>query len=117
MADFDNAQLLKAIDELARRNHVAAFELLLPLADAGNPKAQCNLATLYHLGLGVKADGRKAVDLYLKVAEQDIREEHLSGIAYNNLATIYSTGLPGIERDGEKSKEYLARARKLGFEM
>ena len=117
MNDFDNPQLLKAIDELERGNHAAAFELLVPLADAGNPKAQCNIATLYHLGLGVKTDGVKAIELYLKVAEQDIREEHLSGIAYNNLATIYFTGLPGVEPDKKKGEEYLARARQLGFEM
>lgn len=117
MADFDSPEVLKAIDELEKGHHAEAFSLLVPLADAGNPKALCNLATLYHLGLGVQVDGRKAVELYSRVAEQNIRDGCLSGVAYNNLATIYVTGLPGIEPNDEKSREYLARARALGFQM
>ena len=117
MTDFDSPEMLHAIDELDKGNYSAAFALLLPLAEAGNPRAQCNLATLYQAGLGVEPDGRKAVELYQTVAEQNIRESCLSGIAYNNLATIYITGGPGIEPDRQKSQEFKERARALGFEM
>ena len=117
MAKFNSTDLLKALDELDRGNHASAFALLVPLAAAGNPKAQCNLATLYHLGWGVEVDGRKAVDLYESVAKQNILEDRLSAVAYNNLSSIYSTGLPGVEADKKKSSEYLALARRLGFEM
>jgi TPR repeat protein len=91
--------------------------LLGTLAEAGNPKAQCNLATLYNFGFGVNIDGKKAVELYLEVAKQEIRDEYLSGIAYNNLATIYSGGAPDIVPDSQKANEYRDRARALGFEM
>lgn len=117
MADSDFPEMLKALDELENGNHASAFALLAPLASAGNLRAQCNLASLYHLGLGVQLDGRKAVELYQSVAEKGIREGCLSGLAYNNLATIYFTGLPGIDPDPEKGKECLVRARELGFEM
>ena len=117
MHDFDSPEVLKAVGELENGNHAEAFRLLVPLANAGNPKARCNLATLYHLGLGVQMDGRKAVELYRSVAEQNILEDHLSGIAYNNLATIYATGLPGIQPDPEKSRRFREQAKTLGFEM
>jgi TPR repeat protein len=117
LADFDSPEMLNALEELEKGNHAEAFALLVPLANAGNPRAQCNLATLYHLGRGVQKDGRKAIELYRRVAEQGIREACLSGVAYNNLATIYFTGLPGIEPNPEKAREYLAHARELGFEM
>jgi uncharacterized protein len=117
MSDFDSPTMLEAIDAMDKGDYSAASALLLPLAEAGNPRAQCNLATLYQCGLGVTVDGRKAIELYERVAQQNFSEGHLSAIAYNNLATIYFTGLPGVERDPEKGQQYLKRARELGFEM
>src|SRR5437660_7746144 len=117
MASFDSPDLLEALENIEKHNYAVALDRLVVLAQADNPKAQCNLATLYHFGWGVNVDGRKAVELYLGVAEQNIREDHLSGLAYNNLATIYATGLPGMEPDLQKASQYLARARELGFEM
>ncbi|HLJ41963.1 MAG TPA: hypothetical protein VKT50_10790 [Candidatus Acidoferrales bacterium] len=117
MAEFDSPEVLKAIEELNRGNYSVAVALLVPLAEAGNPKAQCNLASLYHLGLGVESDGKRAVELYKKVAEHNVLEGNLSALAYNNLATIYFTGAPGVEADWAKANAYLTRARDLGFEM
>lgn len=117
MANFDSPELLEALNALDKGDHSVAAALLIPLAKAGNPRAQCNLATLYHLGLGVEMDGNRAIELYLRVAEQDIRERCLSGVAYNNLATIYFAGLRDVEPDPVKGKQCLARARELGFEM
>lgn len=90
MSEFDSPEMLEAISALERKDYLTAFKLFKPLAEAGNPKAQCNLATLYHVGAGVEADEGKAIELYLRVAELQIVEEHLSAIAYNNLATIHS---------------------------
>ena len=94
-----------------------AVALLVPLAEAGNPKAQCNLASLYHQGLGVERDGKRAVELYKKVTEPNVPECNLSALAYNNLATLYFTGAPGVGADWGKANAYLTRARELGFEM
>jgi len=114
---FDTPEMLRAVEEIERGNYPNAFQLLVPLAAAGNPRAQCNLATLYHFGLGVARSGKKAIDLYRSVAEQNIREGHLSALACNNLATLFFTGLPEVERDLDEGRRYLAQARALGIEM
>jgi TPR repeat protein len=117
MAYLDSVQMQQALADLENKNYSAALNLLIPLAETGNPRAQCNLATLYHLGLGVEMNGTRAVELYGQVARQNIRESCLSGVAYNNLATIYFTGLPGVEQNNEKGNEYLRLAKDLGFSM
>jgi TPR repeat protein len=117
MTDFNSPTMLRAIDEMDKRNYSVALALLVPLAEMGNQRARCNLAILYSFGWGVTMNAKKAVELYHGVAEQNIQEGHLSAIAYNNLATIYFTGVSGVERDIEKGQECLARARELGFEM
>lgn len=115
MPRFDTPEIERALKSIEEGRYQEAHILLTPLAQAGNPKAQCNLANLYHFGWGVSVDGKKAIDLYNKVAQQNIREEHLSGIAYRNLATIYITGLPGVQADCEKAADFSARATELGF--
>jgi TPR repeat protein len=57
---FDSPALVKALEDIEKRNYSAAFEVLVTLAEANNPKAQCNLANLYHFGWGVTVDGKKA---------------------------------------------------------
>jgi len=117
MTELNSPRMVDAMNALENEDFPLAFRLFSSLAETGNPKAQCNLATLYHFSFGVTADGKKAVALYQAVAEQDIREEHLSGIAYNNLATIYISGFPGVDADPQKASEYRNRAKELGFEM
>lgn len=117
MASFDSPALRKAIEEFEKGNYLVAVEQMSLLADEGNPRAQCYLAIAYQFGFGVKVDGKRARQLFLRVAKQNIREGHLSAIAYNNLATLYFAGVPGIESDPEKGHMYLKRARELGFEM
>src|SRR5215475_13836746 len=114
MPTFDSPELLKAISDVAKADYSAAVETLRRIADEGNPKAQCNLANLYHFGWGVSIDAAKAIELYSGVAEKKIQDESLSGIAYQNLATIYTTGLPGIEPNPQKAAEYFALAKELG---
>ena len=112
-----NPEIEIALNQIQNKNYSAALRVLAPLVEAGNPEAICNLATLYQNGLGVKVDGLKAVELYLQVAEQNIRENCLSGIAYNNLATIYGMGIPGVKRDSERAQKYERLAKDLGFPM
>jgi TPR repeat protein len=106
-----------ALDEIENKNYAAAFRLLAPLAEAGSPEAICNLATLYQCGWGVEMDGKRAVALCEQVAGLGIQERRLSGVAFHNLATIYTTGLPGVEPNPQKAEEYRQRAKQLGFEM
>jgi len=79
MERFDTPSLLQAITDLDNANYLSAFAALTELAEGGNPKAQCNLASMLQCGLGIKTDGQRAVRLYLEVAKQNIRDELLSG--------------------------------------
>jgi TPR repeat protein len=117
MESFDTPELLEALQNIEKGNYSTAFEVLAHLADAGNPKAQCNLANLYHFGWGVIADGSKAAELYCKVARQNIHEERLSALAYHNLSTLYICCAPGIGPDRERGAAYSALAKELGFDM
>lgn len=109
--------MLQAMEAIENRRYSDPLELLLPLAAAGNPKAQLNLATLYHVGWGVEAHGRKAVALYTAAAEQKISEEHVSSLAYHNLSTLYICGCPGVAPNCELVLKYRQLAKDLGFEM
>ena len=117
MVSFNTPELLEALGNIEKSNYSAAFDTLAHLADAGNPKAQCNLASLYQFGWGVKPDGSKAVELYSKAARQNIHEERLSALAYHNLSTLYVCGAPGVAPDHERAATYSALAKELGFEM
>jgi TPR repeat protein len=58
MTNFNTQEMLTAIEEMERCNYAMALQLLLPLAQAGNPRAQCNIAVLYHFGLGVSSNAQ-----------------------------------------------------------
>ena len=115
--DLNCPEMLRASEAIDNGDYLAAFELLLPLVADGNPKAELNLATFYHLGLGVAPNGEKAVDLYLRVGAMNIQEEHISSLAYHNLSTLYVCGCPPIPRDVSKAGKYAQLAKDMGFEM
>jgi len=98
-------------------NYSDAYSILIALAEMGNAQAQCYIASMYQLGLGVQVDGIKAVEWYTKAAKQEIKEGFISAIAYNNLATIYIADTPSILPDRKLAKKYQQKARELGFEM
>lgn len=109
--------MLQALEEYERGNYTSALDSFTVLAKEGNPKAKCYLAALYQFGLGTKTYLNKAIELYLEVAESCIHEGKLSGVAYNNLATIYRVGGPDVDQDNEKANKYAELAKSLGFEM
>jgi TPR repeat protein len=117
MANSLVPEVSKALKEIEDGNYSSALKLLLPLAERGDPYALSNLATLYQCGWGVAADPAKAIELYTKVAKQNIKEDCLSGTAYHNLATIYATGAPGIARDEKLVEAFEKLAAQLGFDM
>jgi hypothetical protein len=84
-------------------NFNEAFELLMPLAQAGNLEAQKMIAYMYGIGKGVKMDISEAVKWYLPSAEQgDV-------IAQNNLATFL------LHQDPEEAIKWLLAAAKQNF--
>ena len=84
-------------------NYKEAAEILKPLAEAGNPIAMYNLATLYQTGLGVEKDYTKAINIYTKVADKGYPE------AYNQLGNTYSFGL-GVPVDNIKALSLYKKA-------
>jgi TPR repeat protein len=57
--ELNCAAMLRASEAIDNRDYSAAFELLVALAAEGNPKAELNLATFYHLGLGVPRTAKR----------------------------------------------------------
>jgi TPR repeat protein len=84
-----------------------AAQIWRPLADGGIAKAQNNLGSLYHRGLGVKRDEVEAVRLYRAAAEQGLAS------AEGNLAFQYANGL-GVARDLEAAVVWYRRAADQG---
>jgi TPR repeat protein len=107
----------RALEHIAGKSYARAVELLLPLVEHGNPRAQCNMALLYSFGFGVSQDTARAVELYRLVGEQNIREGHLSALAYHNLATLFVTGAPGLPPDPARAREFARKSEELGFPM
>ena len=81
-------------------NYREAFEILLPLAQEGELKAQKCVAAMYNLGYGVERDLSKAAQWYRPVAE------HGDPIAQNNL------GMFLLEEDPKEAIKWLVAAAK-----
>lgn len=109
--------LEKGISAFERGDYAQAMCHFLSLAESGDAKAQCYVATMYQGGLGVEANGPAAVAWYVKAAEQNIAREKLSGLAFHNLATIYVTGAPGLPPDQNVARQYYQRAVELGVDL
>ena len=84
----------------------AAFKFWLPLAEAGDAKAQYNVGRCYNRGDGIEQDSNQANHWYLKAAEQNDPR------ALFNLYLFYSDQ-KSTEKDNEKAEYYLNRALEL----
>ena len=69
------------------------------------------LGVMYQIGAGVERDGPKAVELLTRAMEQG------DGTSAHNLGTIYAMGLPGVERDPDKSKWHYRKAKEIGAQF
>jgi TPR repeat protein len=88
-------------------NYEAALEQWQPLAEAGFPEAQYQLARMYHRGYAVQDDA-EAARLYRLAAEQG----HL--MAQNNLGVMYEQGR-GVERDEAQAAQWYTKAAQEGL--
>jgi uncharacterized protein len=104
MNDLD--ALLQAFEQ---QNYALAAQLALPLAESGDVTAQEIMGNIYQLGLCGEWDYTKAGEWYEKAIAAG------SGLAANNLATIYSMGDRFVAVDRAKAKALRIRARELGF--
>lgn len=76
-------------------NYSKILEIIEPLAEQGDAEAQCYLAAVYHLGLGVTPDAITAIKWYQLSAEQGY------ALASNNLSSLYFTGVTNFAANPE----------------
>ena len=97
-ADWETGQTAFERGDIA-----AAIEAWMPLADAGDARAQAAIGSLYIHGNGVAVDYAEALRWTRRAAEQgDVTGQF-------NMGTIYAGGL-GVERDYGQAAEWFARA-------
>ncbi len=101
-----------AADARAQRAYAAgdfdeARRLWAPQADAGDPRAQLGLATLYDLGQGVKRNATAAYSFYLRAAEAGLTDAEF------DVAVMRDTG-DGVLHDAAAAALWYARAAAHG---
>lgn len=103
------SNLAEGIAAFEAGNYTIAFKILKPIADNKNPEAQCIIANIYHLGLGLERNILEAVKWYKKSAQQGY------GVASNNLAGIFLVGNDGLEANQAEAEKWYKKAREQGF--
>jgi len=104
-ADYDSA--LAAYEA---GDHEKAYKLLLPLAEAGDAKAQHSLCGMYHEGLGVSQDYAEAVKWCSKAAVQGLAHAQI------NLGGMYNQGL-GVPQDIAEALKWYRKAAEQGYTL
>jgi len=99
----------KGLSAFSAQDYTTALSLLKPLADEGNAEAQCAIANIYHLGLGVKRNILEAIKWYVKSSDRGY------AVASNNLAGIYLSGDEGITADRTEANKWFQKAKDQGF--
>jgi len=92
-----------AVDSAIDENYSAAFSYWMPLAKAGDPRAQFNVALMYHGGLHVSFDESAALRWYQRAAENGVTE------AQEYLMIGYQEGWFGLSIDQQRSKYWLQK--------
>ncbi len=110
---FSLSPYVQAVLESAKAAYEAgdydtAPELIIPLAEAGDARAQHNLGYLYQTGFGVKQDYAEALKWYRKAAEQGLAR------AQANLGFRYQNG-SGVQQDLIQSYAWYGIAAAGGF--
>lgn len=109
-----DAELDAALAQLHAGEFFEALEALLPLANAGNARAQAEVAMIYHYGLVSGKNFPKALDYYSRAASQQNVDGMLGLAVMNALGQGYAKNMieaykwlllaqerlpPGTERD------------------
>ncbi len=84
-------------DRAIAGDYKTAYAAWLPLAQAGDARAQFNLGLIYHAGLHGPIDEQKAVFWYIQAARNGVRE------AQEYLAAAYREGWFGLHQDARKA--------------
>jgi len=92
-----------AVDSAINENYSAAFSYWMPLAEAGDPRAQFNVALMYHGGLHVGFNESTALEWYQLAAANGVIE------AQEYLAIGYKEGWFGLPVDNMKANYWLQK--------
>lgn len=103
------SDLEKGLAAFYSQDYTTALSLLKPLADEGNAEAQCVIANMHHLGLGVERNILEAIKWYMKSSKLGY------AIASNNLAGIYLSGDEGIRANPTEANKWFQKSREQGF--
>ena len=85
------------------------LELIEPLALLGNADAQCYLASVYHLGLGVTPDALTAIKWYQLSSEQGY------ALASHNLSSLYFCGVANFVANPDLAAHWQQISIRQGF--
>jgi TPR repeat protein len=85
------------------KDYAKVFEIVSPLANQGNARAQSRLGTLYMFGLGIEKDYVKGMELIQKSADQN------NAYGQNALGSMYKSGL-GVNKDDHKAFELFQKS-------
>jgi TPR repeat protein len=100
-------QLAAAERAVARGNYADGADLLKPLAERGDARAQYLLATLLLSGQGVARNEQEALRLLGRAAEQGL------GAAQTGLGDAYASGR-GVARDDHAARDWYQKAAAQG---
>ncbi len=103
------SDLEKGLSAFYSQDYSTALSLLKSLVDEGNAEAQCTIANMHHLGLGVEKNVLEAIKWYVKSSERGY------AVASNNLAGIYLSGDEGITADPIEADKWFQKSREQGF--
>jgi len=102
------ADYAAGVAALRAHDYPRAFRELLPVARAGDPRAQERVAALYRRGYGVDRSYSEAIAWYRRAAAQG------SGSAAYSLGVHYREGL-GVPRDAVTASNWFRSAARAGY--
>jgi len=108
LSDEKRMELSSGIAAFEAKEFRRAWQLLQPLADAGEADAQYRCAIMLQNGLGVIARPKAAAEIMASAAEQ----QH--GLALHSLGIMYLFG-EGVEQDTAKAIGNLEQAGECGL--
>lgn len=85
------------------------LEIIEPLAKLGDAEAQCYLAAVYHLGLGVTPNAPAAIKWYQLSAEQGY------ALASHNLSVLYFCGVANFAENPDLGAHWHQISISQGF--
>ena len=104
----ESMNLASGIAAFEAKEFRRSMQLLVPLAEQGNPEAQYRVAVQYQAGLGVVPNPLQAYHWMREAAEQD------HGLALHGLGIMYLYG-ECVEKNPQSAARWLHRAAAQGL--